>query len=79
MVDALTMKQTIKAGLEKSWTAVSLLAAALLLSGAAIYNGHPLMNQDTSGYLHLINNGYRSVFYSLFIALSPRTATGLPL
>jgi len=62
------MKQTTQVGLEKSWAAASLLAAALLLSGPAIYSGYPLLNPDTSGYLGLVNIGYRSVFYSLFVA-----------
>jgi len=62
------MKQTTQVGLEKSWAAASLLAAALLLSGPAISNGYPLLNPDTSGYLGLVNIGYRSVFYSLFVA-----------
>jgi hypothetical protein len=62
------MKQTTQVRLEESWAAASLFAATLLLSGAAIYNGYPLVNPDTSGYLQLVNIGYRSVFYSLFIA-----------
>jgi hypothetical protein len=61
------MKRTTQAGLEKSWAAATVFAAALLLSGAAIYNGYPLLDQDTSGYLRPLNIGYRSFFYSLFL------------
>lgn len=63
------MRQATQAGSEKLWAAIILLGAALLLSGAAIYNGYPLLNQDSSGYLHPINIGYRSFFYSFFPAL----------
>ena len=66
-VDAPMMKRATQAGLEKSWAAATLFAAALLLSGAAIYNGYPLLDPDTSGYLRPVNIGYRSFFYSLFL------------
>jgi len=33
----------------------TLLAATLLLSGAAIYNGYPLVWPDASGYFGLVN------------------------
>jgi hypothetical protein len=67
VIDAPMMRQTTQAGLEKSRAAAILLAAALLLSGAAIYNGYPLLQEDTSAYLDPVNIGYRSFFYSLFL------------
>lgn len=47
----------------------ALLAATILLSSAAIYNGYPLVWPDTSGYIGLINPSlyFRSFFYNLFI------------
>jgi hypothetical protein len=47
----------------------TLLAATILLSSAAIYNGYPLVWPDTSGYIGLNNPSlyFRSFFYNLFI------------
>jgi hypothetical protein len=61
------VKRTAKAGWEKSRGAAGLLAAALLLCGAAIYNGYPLVWPDTWGYLVPFNYGNRSMFYSLLV------------
>ena len=74
-LDAPMMRQATQAGSEKLWAAIILLGAALLLSGAAIYNGYPLLNQDSSGYLHPINIGYRDFFYSFFPAWDASPAT----
>jgi len=52
----------------------SLLASALFLCSAAIYNGYPLVWPDTGSYLHLVIFGYRGIFYSLFVA--PARLTG---
>ncbi|MBN1363516.1 MAG: hypothetical protein JW976_01790, partial [Syntrophaceae bacterium] len=41
--------------------------AAILLSGAAFYNGYPLIYPDTGGYIGLQNLSFRSSFYNLFI------------
>ena len=60
--------------MKKSRSIASLLAATLLLSGAAIYNGYPLVWPDTGNYLHLVIFGYRGIFYSLFVA--PERLTG---
>ncbi len=53
---------------------VTLLAATLLLSGAAIYNGYPLVWPDTSSYIGLVNHSFRSFFYNLFV--SPALLSG---
>ncbi len=46
----------------------TLLAATLVLSGAAIYNGYPLVYPDTGDYVGLADISFRSIFYSLLIA-----------
>jgi hypothetical protein len=55
----------------KSLTRLKLLGiyftAALFLSGAAFYNGYPLIYPDTGGYIGLQNLSFRSFFYNLFI------------
>jgi SAM-dependent methyltransferase len=56
-----------KAGSERLRGVASLLAATLLLCGAGIYNGYPLVWPDTGGYLAPVNYGYRSMFYSLLV------------
>jgi len=50
------------------WHVVSVLAATLVLSGAAIYNGYPLVYPDTGDYVGLVDVSFRSIFYSLLIA-----------
>jgi hypothetical protein len=50
------------------WQVATLLAATLVLSGAAVYNGYPLVYPDTGDYVALADIGFRSIFYSLFIA-----------
>ena len=47
--------------------AATLLAATALLCSAAIYNRYPIVWPDTGTYLHIVNVGFRSVFYSLFV------------
>ncbi len=49
-------------------TIAALFAATLLLSGAAIYNGYPLVWPDTGGYIGLVNLSFRSFFYNLLIS-----------
>ena len=46
---------------------IMFLAAALILSGVAFYNGYPLVYPDTGGYIGLHDNLLRSFFYNLFI------------
>jgi len=43
------------------------MIASLFLSGAAFYNGYPLVYPDTSTYLGLRDNLIRSFFYNIFI------------
>jgi hypothetical protein len=45
----------------------TLVFASLFLSGAAFYNGYPLVYPDTGGYIGLQNLSFRSFFYNLFI------------
>jgi len=45
----------------------TIIIASLLLSGAAFYNGYPLIYPDTGGYIGLQNLSFRSFFYNLFI------------
>jgi hypothetical protein len=56
----------------KTWqkleTLSTLIVASLLLSGAAVYNGYPLVYPDTGGYIGLNGNFLRSFFYNLFLA-----------
>ncbi len=47
--------------------AATVLCSAVLLSGAALYNGYPLVYPDTGGYLVLVNFAVRSMFYSMFV------------
>jgi hypothetical protein len=57
------------------WRAVAtVLAATLILCGAAIYNGYPLVYSDTGDYVALTHISFRSIFYSLLIA--PARLTG---
>jgi len=56
---------------DRSWrklkTLSTLMIASLFLSGAAFYNGYPLVYPDTGGYIGLQNLSFRSFFYNLFI------------
>lgn len=52
---------------DKFITWITLIISALLLSGAAVYNGYPLVYPDTAGYIGLQDNLIRSFFYNLFI------------
>jgi hypothetical protein len=56
------------------WEALTLVAATVALSGAAIYNGYPLVYPDTGDYVALVNISFRSIFYSILIA--PARLTG---
>src|SRR5437879_1330445 len=58
----------------RRWRAATLLAPTLVLSGAAIYNGYPLVYPDTGDYVALADISFRSIFYSLLIA--PARLTG---
>ncbi|HZY59753.1 MAG TPA: hypothetical protein VFE56_08325, partial [Candidatus Binataceae bacterium] len=58
----------------RGWGGATLLAATLVLSGAAIYNGYPLVYPDTGDYVALADISFRSIFYSLLIA--PARLTG---
>jgi hypothetical protein len=55
--------------------AAMLLIAVLIMSGAALYNGYPMVYPDTGAYLRVHNIGDRSVFYSLFLAPARLTHT----
>ena len=55
--------------------AATLLLSAVILSGAALYNGYPLVYPDTGGYLLVHNYPLRSIFYSLFVAPARLTGT----
>ena len=56
---------------DRSWRElkmlITLIFASFLLSGAAFYNGYPLVYPDTGGYIGLHNLSFRSFFYNLFI------------
>ena len=56
---------------DRSWrelkTLSTLIIASLFLSGAAFYNGYPLVYPDTGCYLDLNDNLFRSFFYNIFI------------
>ena len=56
------------------WRAATLLDATVMLSGAAIYNGYPLVYPDTGDYVALADISFRSIYYSLLIA--PARLTG---
>jgi hypothetical protein len=53
----------------------TLLIAVLMGSAAALYNGYPLVYSDTAIYLEGLNHGYRSFFYTIFVALAGLTHT----
>lgn len=55
--------------------AATLLVASIMVSGAAIYNGYPLVHTDTRDYLTGANFGGRSIFYHLLIAPAQYTHT----
>jgi len=56
---------------DRSWRELKILTAliiaSLFLSGAAFYNGYPLVYPDTGGYISWQNLSFRSFFYDLFI------------
>jgi len=54
----------------KHWLpdAAALAAATVMLSGAALWNGYPLVYPDTGGYIHPVNLVFRSVFYNFLVA-----------
>lgn len=66
-VDAAKMSNA-KTRESRRWQIVTILAATLMLSGAAIYNGYPLVYPDTGDYIALSDISFRSIFYSLLIA-----------
>lgn len=60
----------------KRWLdAIVLMVAVLMMSGAALYNGYPMVYSDTGAYLRGHNIGDRSVFYSFFLAPAHLTHT----
>jgi hypothetical protein len=63
----------------RGWRGATLLAATLVLSGAAIYNGYPLVYPDTGDYVALADISFRSVFYSLLIAPAHLTGSLWPV
>jgi len=44
-----------------------IIIASFILSGAAIFNGYPMVYPDTGGYIGLQNLSFRSFYYNLFI------------
>lgn len=55
--------------------AIVLMVAVLMMSGAAIYNGYPMVYSDTGAYLGGHNFGDRSIFYSFFLVPAQLTHT----
>ena len=56
-----------RAGLTRPWLVGLLIASSIIFSGAAIYNGFPLVFPDSGGYVATQAAPFRSPFYGILI------------